>query len=263
MPIEYLGALCLHKRRIFLKSNIHCRTDLKQRLRRREKAAEREEKMSNKTKKLTFGAMLCAMAYVVMLLIHVKLVPAAPFLTYDPKDVVITLGGFIWGPGMACIVSAVVALVEMVTVSDTGIIGCIMNFISTCAFAVTASWIYKKKHTLAGAVLGLMAGCIAMTGVMLLWNYLITPIYMGQPREMVAGMLIPVFLPFNLLKSVLNAGFTFLLYKPLVTALRKAGLIEASSGTKPQKTSWGMMLLALLVIAACILIILYMNGVIG
>ncbi len=27
MPIDYLGAFCLHKRRIFLKSNIHCRID--------------------------------------------------------------------------------------------------------------------------------------------------------------------------------------------------------------------------------------------
>ena len=111
--------------------------------------------------------------------------------------------------------------------------------------------------------MGLVAGCIVMTGAMLLWNYLITPIYMNQPREVVAGMLIPVFLPFNLLKSVLNAGFTFLLYKPLVTALRKAGLIEASSGTNVKKTSWTMMLLALLAIVACVLIILFMNGVIG
>lgn len=219
--------------------------------------------MNNKTKKLTFGAMLCAIAYVVMMLIHVKLVPAAPFLTYDPKDVIIALGGLIWGPGMAAIVTAVVALVEMVTVSDTGIIGCIMNFVSTFAFAGTAALIYKKKHSLSGAVMGLAAGCIVMTGAMLLWNYLLTPIYMGTPREQVAGMLLPIFLPFNLLKAVLNAAFTFLLYKPLVTSLRKAGLIETSIGAKQQKISWGMMIGALLVIAACILIILYMNGVIG
>lgn len=219
--------------------------------------------MSNKTKKLTFGAMLCAIAYVVMMLIHVKLVPAAPFLTYDPKDVVIALGGLIWGPGMACIVTAVVALVEMVTVSDTGIIGCIMNFVSTFAFAGTAAVIYKKKHTLSGAVIGLVAGCLVMTSVMLLWNYILTPIYMGTPREQVAGMLLPIFLPFNLLKAVLNASFTYLLYKPLVTALRKAGLIEASTGTKASKTSWVMMLMAVLAIVACILIVLYMKGTIG
>ena len=219
--------------------------------------------MSNKTKKLTFGAMLCAIAYVVMMLIHVKLVPAAQFLTYDPKDVVIALGGLIWGPGMAAIVTAVVALVEMVAISDTGIIGCIMNFVSTFAFAGTAAVIYKKKHTLSGAVIGLVAGCLVMTSVMLLWNYILTPIYMGTPREQVAGMLLPIFLPFNLLKAVLNASFTYLLYKPLVTALRKAGLIEAYTGTKASKNSWIMMLMAVLAIVVCVLIVLYMKGVIG
>ena len=212
--------------------------------------------MNSKTKKLTFGAMLCAIAYVAMLLIHISMIPAAPFLTYDPKDVIIALGGLIWGPGMAVMVSAVVALVEMVTVSDTGIIGCIMNFISTCSFAWVASFIYKKRRTLGGAVVGLVAGCIVMTCVMLLWNYLLTPLYMHQSREAVAGMLLPIFLPFNLLKGAINASITFLLYRPVVTALRRAGLVEVSANGKAKKTPWIPVLGAVLVLAACVLYIL-------
>ncbi len=218
--------------------------------------------MNSKTKKLTFGAMLCAIAYVAMLLIHISMIPAAPFLTYDPKDVIIALGGLIWGPGMAVMVSAVVALVEMVTVSDTGIIGCIMNFISTCSFAWVASFIYKKRRTLGGAVVGLVAGCIVMTCVMLLWNYLLTPLYMNQSREAVAGMLLPIFLPFNLLKGAINASITFLLYRPVVTALRRAGLVEVSANGKAKKTPWIPVLGAVLVLAACVLYILWLKGII-
>ncbi len=55
---------------------------------------------------------------------------------------------------------------------------------------------------------------------------LITPIYMGYPREAVAELLLPVFLPFNLFKDGLNAASTFLLYKPVVSALMKSGYIE-------------------------------------
>ena len=218
--------------------------------------------MNSKTKKLTFGAMLCAIAYVAMLLIHISMIPAAPFLTYDPKDVIIALGGLIWGPGMAVMVSAVVALVEMVTVSDTGIIGCIMNFISTCSFAWVASFIYKKRRTLGGAVVGLVTGCIVMTCVMLLWNYLLTPLYMNQSREAVAGMLLPIFLPFNLLKGAINASITFLLYRPVVTALRRAGLVEVSANGKAKKTPWIPVLGAVLVLAACVLYILWLKGII-
>lgn len=122
------------------------------------------------------------------------------FLKYDPSDVIVTLGGFIWGPMTSCIVSSViVATLEMITVSDTGILGCIMNIVQTLSFACTASVIYKK-HTLSGAVIGLASGWLITVIVMLLWNYLVTPLYMGYP-EAVVELLLPAFLPFNLLKG--------------------------------------------------------------
>ena len=116
------------------------------------------------------------------------------FLKYDPKDIIITLSGLIWGPMTSFIVSVIVSMIEMVTISENGVLGCIMNIISTCSFACTASVICKKKRTLPGAVIGLAAGSLMMVLAMLLWNYLITPIYMGYPREAVAKLLIPAFL---------------------------------------------------------------------
>ena len=102
--------------------------------------------MNTKTKKTAALGMLAAVAYVAMLVGRFSLIPAVPFLLYDPKDVIIVIGGFIWGPFSAFIISLVVSLVEMVTVSDTGLIGCAMNIISTCSFACTAAYIYKKTH---------------------------------------------------------------------------------------------------------------------
>lgn len=183
--------------------------------------------MNEKTKRLTAVAMLCALAYVVMVFGRF---PVVLFLKYDPKDVMIAIGGLIWGPFTACIVSVVVSVMEMVTVSETGILGCVMNIISSCSFACTASLVYRKKHTLAGGIIGLAAGGVTMTAVMLLWNYLITPLYMGCPRETVAQLLLPAFLPFNLLKAGLNAVFTFLLYKPVLFALRKSGCLSSPEG---------------------------------
>ena len=166
------------------------------------------------SKKMITMAMLVALAYMFMLVGRVAIVPAVGFLKYDPKDIIITIGGFIYGPLSAFIISVVVSLIEMVTVSETGIIGLIMNVLATCAFVCPAAFIYKRVHTMKGALIGLGIGCIGMTGVMLLWNYLITPLYMGYPREAIAQLLIPGFLPFNLIKSGLNAGLTLLIYKP-------------------------------------------------
>ena len=212
-------------------------------------------------KKLCVMSMLCAVAYVVMLAIKV---PVILFLKYEPKDVIITFGGFLYGPVAALIISAVVSFIEMLTVSDTGWIGFVMNVVSTAAFACTAALIYRKKHTLLGAVLGLLCGIVAMAAVMIAWNYLLTPLYMGTPRADVAEMLLPVFLPFNLLKGILNSAIILLLYRPMVQGLRSAKLFpRSSSDRKPGLLSkillWS---LSLLVMAACILVILHYNNII-
>lgn len=214
--------------------------------------------MKNKTKSLTLTAMFCALAFTMTAVIRI---PVVLFLKYDPKDIIITLCGFILGPLSAIVVSVVTSLIEMVTISDTGPIGCIMNIISSCSFAFTAALIYKKKKTLSGAAIGLISGCIAMTAVMLVWNYCITPLYMGYPREAVAELLLPAFLPFNLIKSLLNAAFAFLLYKPVVGALRKTHLIPESNAEKT-KANIPMIIISALVIVTCVLVILSMNEII-
>lgn len=220
------------------------------------------------TKKLTTLAMLAALAYLIMV---VGRIPMVLFLSYDPKDVIIAIGGFLFGPLEAFAISFVVSLIEMFTVSDTGIIGAVMNLVSTCSFACTAAIIYKKNHTLKGAIIGLLCGVVAMVVVMLLWNYLLTPIYMGYPREAVAAMLPTTFLPFNLIKGGLNAAITMLLYKPVVTTLRKAGLAPSSIARRDSQGSAAaagftmspsVILGSALVLVTCILFALVLAGII-
>lgn len=178
--------------------------------------------MKSKTKQITTIGMFCALAYVVT---TVGRIPLVLFLKYDPKDIIIAISGLIFGPLTSFTVALIVSFVEMFTISENGILGFIMNVISSCSFACTASFIYKKKCTLSGAVMGLLCGWGCMVSVMLLWNYLIAPIYMGYPREAIVELLIPVFLPFNLIKGGLNAAITMLFYKPIVTALRHSRLL--------------------------------------
>ena len=179
--------------------------------------------MNSKAKKVALIGMLCAIAYVVVVAIRI---PVVLFLKYEAKDVIIALGGFMFGPFVSFIVSVIVSFIEMLTISDTGIIGFVMNVLSSCGFACTAAIIYKKIHTLKGAIIGLVSGTLVATVLMIAWNYLITPIYMGYPRAAVAKLLVPAFLPFNLFKNGLNSIIILPIYKPLVRGLRKANLLE-------------------------------------
>lgn len=209
-------------------------------------------------RKMVVLGMLCAIAFALVAFIRIP-ITSFEFLKYEPKDIAIVLGGFFYGPGAAAIISVVVSLLEMVTISSTGFVGFIMNVLGSCAFACTASYIYKKKRNITGAVIGLTAGVAAFTAVMLLWNYMIAPLFMGIEREAIVKMLLPVFLPFNLIKGGLNVTAVVLLYRPLVLSLQKSGLIPTIS-EEEQKGRTGWVFLALLVLATLILLILVLTG---
>ena len=109
--------------------------------------------------------------------------------------------------------------------------------------------------------MGLLIGSVTMICVMLLWNWLITPLYLGGTREEITAMLVPVFLPFNALKAGLNSALVLVLYKPLTTALRKTRLLPQSSQGKG-KVMIGIYLLGFGLLITCILFLLAMQGII-
>ena len=167
------------------------------------------------------AAIFCALAYASEYLFHFKVM----FLTFDIKDSIIAIASMIFGPVYAVMMGVAVALLELFTMSDTGLYGFVMNVLSTLTFTGIASLIYRYKKTLIGAVLGFVSGAVAMTAVMCLANYLITPYYMGVTRGDVVALIPKLFLPFNLLKAVFNASIAMLLYKYVVTALRRARIL--------------------------------------
>ena len=215
--------------------------------------------MKLSVKKLCVLAMLAAIAFILSNTLYISIFPSAPFLKYEPKDVVITIGGFLYGPLASLLIGIVVSIPE-VLFSGTGPIGCLMDVLSSCSFACVAALLYKRRHTLAGAVSGLALGSVLMVIAMLLWNWLVSPLYMGVERAVIESMLLPIFLPFNLLKTGLNSALVLFLYKPVVTALRKAGLVEAP--TKNKGTSrLGIYLFAAVLLITCVLLILVIKGI--
>jgi len=208
--------------------------------------------------KMVLLAMLAAVSYLLVTLVRI---PVVIFLKYEPKDVVITIAGFLLGPASSFVISLVVSLLEMLTISDTGPIGALMNLLSSCSFACVAALIYKRKHNLKGAIAGLLLGSVAMIIIMLLWNWLITPWYMNVPRQEVQAMLIPAFLPFNALKAGFNTALVLGLYKPLTSALRKTKLVPAVQSS-PKSRRPGLYIAAGILLATCVLLLLALKGII-
>ena len=227
--------------------------------------------VENKTKKLTLMAMFAALAYVLMVVGRIPISPMS-FLKFDPKDMILTICGFVLGPIPAMLVTTVVCLIEMITVSDTGFIGFFMNLLASACFACPAAFFYKRKHSIRGGILGLVIGVVLMTAAMLLWNYFLTPLYMVEDlsmaaayREKVAAMLAPIFLPFNLIKGTINAALTILVYKPISKALKRTGLVAGSpspAAAKAKKRFIGLYIVAAMVLISCVFAVLVWKGII-
>ena len=178
----------------------------------------------DKIKRITATAMFAAIAYAGVVLLKFQV---GGFLTFDLKDALIAVCGMYFGPLYALSIAIIVPFLEFITISGTGVYGLIMNILASVAFSLTASLLYKYKRTFWGAVIGLLGGVFAVVGIMLVANLLITPYYLHMPTETVAGMIPTLLLPFNAVKAVINAALTLLLYKPLTTALKRAGFRKA------------------------------------
>lgn len=181
---------------------------------------------SQNVQKLVQAAMMAALSIILMVVVRFPIFAAAPFLEYDMADVPVLISSLILGPGYGIAVLLVTCVIQAFTVSaSAGIWGLIMHFISSSALVLIAGFTFRKKPDAKGLVLGLLAGGITMVILMIPLNILITPIYTGAPRPAVIDMLLPVIIPFNGIKAVINTVVTGLLYFPLTKALKNLKLI--------------------------------------
>ena len=164
---------------------------------------------------------LCAVSLVLMYLVRFPIFPAASYLEYDMADVPILIGTFMFGPAAGLMLTAIVSILQWLLVSPaSGWVGALMHFCATGGFVLAAGLIYRLRHTRGGAVIGLIAGIALMTALMIPLNLYFTVRYNGAPYEVVKALIVPIIIPFNLIKGGINSLVTFLLYKSVGKVLR-------------------------------------------
>lgn len=213
---------------------------------------------SQKVKKITLIALFCAMSFIVSVILPIKVM----FLTLDFKDTVSTICGMFFGPAAGLFCAVVVPFIEF-TYSDTGVYGLIMNLLSSITFVGLSALIYKYKKTLLGAIAGLATAACATVAVMLVANLFITPYYMGVTQDAVIELIPKVIFPFNLVKSILNASISMLIYKPISKVLKRMGVAKTFASTQnssmdtPANTNNNMRSLIVTLVSAGIVIVAF------
>lgn len=216
------------------------------------------------TRKITQIAVFTAVSYVIYMFIKFPLPFIFPFwLEIHISDMPAILAGFMMGPIEGIAVLALRTLLKL-PFSSTALIGELADLIMGIAFVLPSSLIYKYNRTKKGAVISLIVGCLCTTVTAMLVNYFVlVPFYVkaffgGEIQTLVNALSVLfknvntqnvyayyIFLsamPFNLLRAVLSAIVTFLLYKRLVklfdrifASAKKAEQKEQEKGAESEK----------------------------
>ncbi|MDO4280486.1 MAG: ECF transporter S component [Peptococcaceae bacterium] len=189
-------------------------------------------------KKVAFIGVLGALSCVLMLFrFPLPFVPG--FYEFDIAELPALFAGFFMGPVAGCAVVFVKIVLKLIFQgTQTAFVGDLSNLIGSMCFILTASLIYRRKHTKGGAIAALSISTIIVSIVYVFLNaYIMLPMYSslyGLPLETIIGMghavnpwvndtlslMIFAVLPFNLFKHGVTSILTYVLYKRVGNALR-------------------------------------------
>ena len=164
------------------------------------------------TKQLVTMALMCAIA-ILLSFIEFPIFPAASFLKLDISFVPSAVMGFAYGSGPGVLVGVACAVAHGAITGNW--VGCLMNIIACCAFVIPASIIYKRNRTFKGAMIGLVVSIVCLVVAAIVANLAIDPTFYGIPFDVVAGLIVPAILPFNIIKGVVISVLTAIVYKSI------------------------------------------------
>ena len=186
------------------------------------------------THNLTVAAMLSAVAFVLMFIEFPIPMLIPSFVKMDFSDLPALLGAFALGPVYGAVISFMKNLLHIVIKgTSTACVGELSNFILGAIFSAVAGYLYKHHKSRKTAIIGAVAGAVAMGVLSVPSNYFVVyPAYVQfyhMPLEAILGMyqailpsadslikcLVIFNMPFTLVKGLLDAVLCMVIYKPL------------------------------------------------
>lgn len=176
----------------------------------------------------------------VLMLFDFPLWFAPNFYQLDFSEVPVLLGAFALGPAAGAAIELVKILINFVlNGTDTGGVGELANFIIGCSLVIPAGFIYKHNKSYKTAIIGFIAGTLAMAVAGAFMNYyLLLPVYSkvyGAPVQAFIDMgkalnpaitdlktfVLYAVVPFNVFKGIVVSAAVLLIYKRISPILHK------------------------------------------
>ena len=174
------------------------------------------------TRELVTMALMCALG-TVFSFVQIPLIPAAPFLTYDPSLVPAMVSALAFGTGPGLVVGVLTACLHSLVTGEW--VGSLMNVVATVCYVAPAALVYARAHSNAGAIGGLALGVVLATTGSIVANLTIGVAFWYGSADVIMPLVLPAVLPFNLVKTILNSVLALVAFKSL------AALIDPEKGS--------------------------------
>jgi riboflavin transporter FmnP len=176
---------------------------------------------SGNTAKLAKMGMMLGVA-VACSFVHFMIIPAVYYVQYELSDLPLLIACLAFGtvPGII-LAGCCVALDAIIAGAGGGPYGMIMQFLAIGTYVTVTGLIYHRKKTRRMAIVALICGVLAMTAVMIPANLFVTPAFLGVPVDSIKAMLLPGFIPVNLIKGAISAVALMFIYKRISPFLHR------------------------------------------
>ncbi len=196
-------------------------------------AAKEKRTAKSNISKMAITGVLSAIAYILMFMeFSVPLMPV--FIKMDLSDFPALIGSLAVGPAGGVLIALIKNLLHL-TVTSTGGVGELSNFILNAIFVLPAGFLYRKKKNKKNACGGAVLGAVLMAVFSVVSNYFVVyPVYYNfMPADTILAAYQAIFpgvksilqsliifnMPFTFIKAMISVVITFLVYNHLVPIL--------------------------------------------
>lgn len=167
-------------------------------------------------KKATYIGSLSAISFLLMTLISIPILPSAPFLRYEPSEIPALFAAFIFGPTSGVLVMLIKDILYFFFKAVSPF-GPTADFVAGSSFVYIVSLLYLKgKDKLKGIIIiSVIAGILVRVIIMLPVNLVILPLQFGIPISNILDMFLPILVPFNFIKALLNGVIGFWVFNKI------------------------------------------------
>ena len=157
-----------------------------------------------------------AIAFVLQVIGSMMGLKVSGFLEIEISDLPALIMALAFGP-VAGVFTELVKNLLHCTMTSTGFIGELANFVINGTLCAVAGLVYRKNKTRKGAVIALLVATLSMAVAGVLANlFIMLPLYMPTaPFDVKLNLVLFTILPFNIVRGLVLSLITFLIYKKI------------------------------------------------